>query len=259
MTKLVLSTLLVLVCLSLLLFIFTFMPVTYDDWVRFLRPAARRWRRPYVRGAYNPPWLFLFLHPLAVLPERVGAGVLMVLSLGIVAAYTRTPWKTLLVGVSAPMVSLFTLGQVDTLMLAGLMAPGWVGMPLLMTKPQGVFLSALCRIDARAVVSVALVLMLSVLVWGRWWEHALDGTRVVGSKHDVSPFPFGIPAGILALWFGLRQRSDALLCLASLCFTPYFQMSSTLPAVAASVRETRSRVGALAIVFLSWAYWLLRL
>lgn len=257
MTKLIVSAFVVLVSLLLLLFVFTFLPVTYDDWVRFLRPAALAWHSPYVPGVYNPPWLFLLLHPLALLPERVGAGALMTLSLAIVAAYTGTPWKTLLVGLSAPMVSLFTVGQVDALMLLGLMAPAVVGMPILMTKPQGVFLALLRRIDGRSVLSVAVLLALSVLVWGRWWDHTLDGSRVVGSRHSVSPFPFGIPAGILALWLGLRRRSDGLLCLASPCLAPYFQMSSMLPAVAALVREARSRAGALAILLLSWAYWFL--
>lgn len=247
----------VLACLALLILIFTFLPVTYQDWLNYLRPASLEWRSPYRGGVFNPPWLFLMLHPLALMPPRLGAGVLMTLSLVVVAVYAKSPWKTLMIGSSAPMVALFTLGQVDALLLLGLASPGGLGVPLLMMKPQAVFLTLLPRINRRSVAVTALVVLLSMFVWGPWWSHLLAGRAVVGSAHNVSLFPWSAVAGFALLWGGIRRDSDALLCLASLCFCPYYQITSVLPAVAAAVREARDPRWSIAAWLGSWAYLLL--
>ena len=50
------------------------------DWVTNLRPATLaflRLQNPYlVHGTFNPPWLFILLAPLAILPEAIGGGLL---------------------------------------------------------------------------------------------------------------------------------------------------------------------------------------
>jgi hypothetical protein len=57
------------------LLIFAHLPVTYMDWIESFRPAAMEWQAPYRPGIYNPPWLYIILHPIAWLEPRLGAGV----------------------------------------------------------------------------------------------------------------------------------------------------------------------------------------
>jgi len=48
-----------------------YFPVTYGDWWDFFRPAALSLPNPYqVKGVLNPPWTFVLLYPLALLPGR---------------------------------------------------------------------------------------------------------------------------------------------------------------------------------------------
>lgn len=242
------------VCVSVLivLFLFTFLPVTYKDWIHTLRPAALNWRSPYQSGIFNPPWLFLILHPLTLLPPRVGAGLLMFLSMVVVAAYVGSPKKTLVVALSAPMVVLFTLGQVDALVLLGLMIPNGLGLPFLLMKPQGVFLATARRINGRSLIFTLVIILASVMVWGFWWQD-IRGTPI-NAPYNVSFFPYSVVVGFILLYVGLKRNSDALLCLASLCFSPYFMITSMLPAVAAVILETDDKRWWTIAVLGSWLY-----
>ncbi|MFQ5576490.1 MAG: hypothetical protein ACE5G8_05820, partial [Anaerolineae bacterium] len=225
------------------LVLLTLLPVTYKDWADTFRPAALHWPTPYFQPGliFNPPWLFPALYPIALLPERLGAGLLMLLSLAVLGVYLGSPKKFLVVVFSAPMITLFTLGQIDVLMLLGLMIPGGLGLPILLVKPQGVFLAALRRINRRSVAVTAAVVVLSVAGWGFWWQKIIGYDPNAVHNNNVSIFPYGVLAGIVLLYYGLKRNSDAMLCFASLCLTPYFMITSMLPALAALVRETDDR------------------
>lgn len=247
----------VVVCSAILLvlFLFTYLPVTYMDWMEFLRPAATEWQAPFRPGVFNPPWLFLILHPFTWLDPRLGAGLLVVISLLIVGAYVGTPKKALFVTCSAPLIVMVTLGQIDGLILLGLMIPGEIGLLWLLMKPQGVFLTALPRINLRSVTVVILVLILSILLWGFWWQDILHTRSLFNGSQNASLFPYTILPGFLPLYLGLKRKSDALLCLASLCFSPYFMLTSMLPAVAAIVRESDDKRVWFVTVLGSWVYF----
>ncbi len=236
------------------LVLFAFLPVTYKDWLTVFRPAALRWLAPYSPPGlvFNPPWLFPFLHPLAILPPRWGAGLLMLLSVVVVSLYVRSPLKLLVVVLAAPMSTLFALGQLDGLLLVGLMLPIEWGIPFLLLKPQGVFLLILRRLNRRAVVVAALALLASVAGWGFWWQNILGFQP--NQTVNLSLFPYSLLIGLPLLYFGWKRNSDALLCLASLCFVPYFMITSALPAVAALVKETDDRRVWGAVIVVSWVY-----
>ncbi len=145
-------------------FLFANLPVTYNDWLDFFRPAALHWRNPYSGFIFNPPWIFPLLYPLALLPYRAGAGLLMIISVVAVAMYVGSPKKTLVVALSVPMVVLITLGQLDALLLFGLMIPKGLGLPILVLKPQGVFLTMFRRLNRWSISVMLLILLLSFLV-----------------------------------------------------------------------------------------------
>ena len=243
----------ILIVLSLLIFL----PVTYKDWVVSFRPSALTWQNPYHGLTFNPPWLFLFLNPIAALPPRVGAGTLMLISFVIIALYVRSPVKTFFVALSAPMIVLLTLGNIDGLVILGLLVPYWMSLPFLMIKPQGVFLTAIKRLGFWSICFAVFFLFISVFVWGFWWQDISSLNTPVNAEYNLSAFPYSVVPGLLLFVLGLRKKSDAYLCFASLCFSPYFMITSLLPAVAASLRETRDKRIWFGIVMGTWVYYFL--
>ncbi|MFC1976487.1 hypothetical protein ACFLXQ_08810, partial [Chloroflexota bacterium] len=202
--------------------LFARLPVTYQDWSHTFRPAALHWQDPYYRESrvFNPPWIFPVLYPLALLPNRVGAGLLIIVSVIAVTMYTGSIKKTLIVAASAPMAVLIALGQLDALLLFGLVIPYGLGIPILVAKPQAVFLTILPRLNRWSILFTLLVFALSIFIWGDWWTNIIG--HQLNVRANMSLFPYTIILGIPLAFWGLRRKSDALLCLGSLCFAPYF-------------------------------------
>jgi hypothetical protein len=253
----VVKAVIILVSVVIVVIVLVYLPVTYQDWVESFRPAALSWENPYQGLTFNPPWLFLLLYPLAILPARVGAGLLMFISFVIIAGYVRSPIKTLLVSLSAPMIVLLTLGNIDGLIVLGLLLPYGISLPFLMIKPQGVFIASLKRISFWSILMMLLMIGASIFIWGFWWKDITTLSTPVSAPYNVSSFPYSVIPGLLLLIYGLRKKSDALLCYASLCFSPYFMITSLLPAVAASLRETRRKWIWAAVILGSWGYYFL--
>ena len=249
----------VIICVALVftVLIFTMLPVTFMDWMDSFRPTAANLETPYGPGIFNPPWLFVILHPLTWFDPRVGASLLIVISLVIISIYVKAPKKVLLVACSAPLIALVTLGQIDGLIILGLMLPAEIGLVWLMMKPQGVFLTALRRLSPRSIIIAGSILVLSVLVWGFWWQDLLLFRSLTDTGHNVSLFPYTMLLGLPLIYLGLKRNSDALLCLASLSFSPYFMITSTLPAVAAIVRESEDRRVWFITITGSWVFFFL--
>lgn len=238
-------------------YLFAHLPVTYQDWVVAFRPAALHWTDPYYEGwrIFNPPWMFPFLYPVALMPPAVGGGLLMLISVIAVAWYVRSPVKTIFVICSISMMGLMTLGQLDAFLLFGLMLPRGFGIPILLLKPQGVFLTILPRLNRWSVLFTASVVGLSALVWGFWWIHIWGNQPNVNV--NISLFPYSVVPGLILAFYGLKRKSDALLCVASLCIAPYFMAHSMLPAVASLIKETDDWRWWAATVVGSWAYFLI--
>jgi hypothetical protein len=251
--RLTAKTLYVAMAIFLAYLVFTHLPVTSRDWQTF-RKAALLWPDPYYREAmiFNPPWLFLLLYPLAALPHPAGVGVLIMISILAVALYTGSAKKAFFVAASAGLGGIIVLGQLDALLLYGLLIPYGLGIPLLLTKPQGVFLAIIPRLNRWSMLLTLLVMGISVLVWGEWWWHIL--AHQPNPKGNLSLFPYSIVLGIPLVYWGLKRKSDALLCSASLCFAPYFMAHSLLPAIAAIIRETDDWRWWSALVVGSWLY-----
>ncbi len=235
---------------------FSFLPIPYKDWITVFRPAALNLADPYFNTGrvFNPPWLLALLYPLAILPPRLGAGILMTISMLGIIFYVKSPLKIAAVILSAPVTVLFLLGQLDGLSLWALMIPYGLGLPFIIAKPQGVFLTGIHRLNAKSVGVTVGLFVLSVLIWGAWWQN------IIGYRPDqtvnLSLFPYSIPFGIAFFYFGWKQKSDTLLALGSLCFSPYFMITSTLPAVAGVIKNSKNwRVWVLVVV-ISWVYML---
>ncbi len=240
----------------MLWFIFANLPVTFKDWVDVFRPAALHLVNPYEQSGlvFNPPWIFPLLYPFAWLPHPAGAGLMLLVSMALIALYVESPQKMVLMILSAPVIVLITLGQLDCFLLLGLILPQDLGIPLLLAKPQGVFLTILPRFNRWSILWLGGVVCLSILIWGFWWQHILD--HQPNQSVNLSLFPYSLPFGLLLAYWGLKNRHDALLCLASLCFAPYFMITSLVPALAGFMRETEDWRWQVTLVLGSWGYYL---
>ena len=236
-------------------FILSLWPHDPIDWTGSFLPAARAFYGPYTTDATqevcNPPWLYPVLWPIAVWPTALSIGMLYLVSLIAIAVYVKTPGRIVAVIAAAPLWGVLWYGQIDALLLLALVAPAAIGLPFILVKPQGIFLTVLNgRLTYKSLLVTLLVLTASFLIWGGWpamLQRPAEGL-------NASLFPYSIPFGVVFLALGLRYKSDALLCLASLCISPYVQYHSMLPAVAAGIRETKGWKYWLPIIIASWAY-----
>ena len=237
-------------CLVVALYYF---PVPYGDWRVFFRPAALSLPNPYqVKGILNPPWTFVLLYPLALLPGRWGGVAIAFLSIIAIALFLRSPAKLLAMSASAPFIFVMILAQLDALVLYGLMLPASLGPLLILIKPQGALLTVLNRISRHSLFVITGALMISILVWGFWPAEMLRAGLVPDELRNASFFPYSLPLAPILLFWGLRKKSDALLCWATLCASPFFQIHSMLPAIACTIRETNDWKIWTFLAILSW-------
>lgn len=233
--------------------------VEASDWKLYYQPAGRSLYTPYSTGGiYNPPWLFPIIAPLTWLPSQVGAAMLAALTLTVLIGYVKDWPKVIALLLSAPVLATIANGQVDIIPLLGIIGPAWCSLPLLTIKPQGVFLTALKRLDRKSVGFMAAILAGSFLVWGMWPAEIANMPR---TSHNRSLFPWSlvVTVGILA-WLRANPKSrqaDALLCVASLAAFPYWGLHSMLPATTLAIKNTESHAGCAAICACTWmcALW----
>lgn len=228
--------------------------VEASDWKLFFQPAGQHLLSPYsLGGIYNPPWLIAMIAPLAWLPTKIGAAMLASLTLTVLIGYVKDWPKIVALLLSAPVLATICNGQVDIFPLLGMIGPTWCSLPLIAVKPQGVFLTALKRLDRKSIAFMAAILAVSFLVWGMWPAEIVNMPR---TSHNRSLFPYSliVTAAILA-WLRSKPESryaDALLCVASLAAFPYWGLHSLLPAVTLLIKNTESRAGCAAICVCSW-------
>jgi hypothetical protein len=242
-------------CLIFLVLFFYFLPVSYQDWMKSFFGSASNLAEPYGPNAFNPPWLYVLIHPLTWFGEKLGVCLLMVITLAILCLYLREPAKVFAIGISAPLIVLFSLGQIDGLVLLGFLVPAEFAPVLFMMKPQGIALACLRRISKRSIAIGATFLLLSFIIWGNWIMNASRFRHLAGGSQNVSFFPYLVPLGLWLAYQGVRKQSDPLLCGASLCISPYFMITSMLPLTATIINETDDkRIWAL-VVTVGWIYF----
>jgi hypothetical protein len=155
----------------------------------------------------------------------------------------------ILVMTSPPMLEVMLNGQVDPLVLLGLVTGSWL---LILIKPQVVGMALVDhlmrgRIQWTAVATV----LLSFALYGLWFLIP-DNSRVILTHVDFSPFPYALPLG-LGLFLMARLRRDLYLAALSTIFvTPYIGANSLL-VYSAVITSRYGRVVAIAWTAAMWA------
>jgi len=224
------------------------------DWNDHFRPGALNLVNPYADPEnYSPPWLFVFLWPIAILPPWLGEGVLILATLAIVYKFMGDTERFLWACATMPLLAVIIFGQVDAIALLALMAPPELALVFMAAKPQGVLLAGIKRINKRSIAILLAISLISIIIWGPWFLQSLD---VTGMRHNLSPFPWGLPVAAVVLWWQWRRGfdSDTALCFATLMIAPYFWHVSLLPLVCCFIKKTDDRRLWALVVIASWAY-----
>jgi hypothetical protein len=190
----------------------------------------------------NPAWLAVALIPLAILPEHIGWALLCALTLGAAILVLRH-WssdsapglvKPVLVLTSPAMFYTLMHGEIDVLIIAGVLLPAEWWLLTALTKPQ-VALALALGIPLRKWVRAGLILLVVLvisLVFAGWWPPRLlhQPTPFRNATHNLwfGLWPFQVPAGVALAVKGLQHKDDRFLIAASPFLSPYAATSSLI-------------------------------
>jgi hypothetical protein len=206
------------------------------DWKRFFRPAILSMlsgASPYGQGAYNPPWVFILLSPLAFLPPHLGSVIMFVLTFfaygAVLFRLGVKPWLALLILTSFPVIEGADAGNVDWMIALGFVLPPQIGLFLVLAKPQMGFGIAVywlveayrrggTREVARVFSPVTAALIFSFFVYGLW---PLSFGEVTFHPWNMAIWPVGVFIGIPILVFAIRRTQPCLSLASSPFLSPY--------------------------------------
>jgi hypothetical protein len=216
------------------------------DWHGAFRPAALAFLRgesPYnTDGFIYPPWTALLLLPIAVFPETVGRALLFFAYLFSVAftAYKLggNRISILFILISPPVLHGLLNGNIDGLVVLGLVLPPWLGLFLLVIKPQVsyaailyLFITTLKKEKItgaiRVFAPVSIMYALSLAVFGLW---PIKFNSTISFPWNASLWPLSIPIGLVLLISSIRNNNFHHSIVASPFLSPYVLLHSWIGA-----------------------------
>lgn len=245
----VIATVLILISFVALVYAaYTFLPVHEDanppetwgfsvDWKGCIRPDTLKLlsgSSPYTQGCgLNPPWTYLLLAPIALLPPALGAAVMFVFTYVIYALALRALGAKplmILAYIFCPLV-LFNAqnGNIDFLPVLGMILPPWLGLFFLAIKPQiGAGLALFWIVEAwrstaRLIAPVTVAYFLSFVVFGLY---PLRLVHMLEDPFNASIFPFGLLFGVPLLVYALVKRQKLISIAATPLLAPYINVHS---------------------------------
>jgi len=238
------------------------------DWHGAFRPgslAILRGDNPYqTPGFIYPPWTSLILLPFAIFPEHIGRALLFV---AYFAAVGYTAHKLGGNRVSIPFVLLsppvlhgLLNGNIDGLIVLGFVLPPWLGLFLLVIKPQISYIYVIylfiqtLRTEKfvgvlRMFAPVTVAYLLSLIFFGLW---PIQFAETVQFSWNASLWPLSIPIGLALFVAAIRNRESRFSIAASPFMSPYVLLHSWVSPLLAIVQfpyETIAAVLGLWIVF----------
>lgn len=246
----------ILIIIVLIIFIFaayTLLPVHENatppdswgwgiDWktnIRFAAIDLISGRTPYTSfERCYPPWIYLFVSPLAALSPELATAVLIVLTFAVylfVILHLKADKLTAI----AFMLNLFIFrnaknANLDFLAVLGFALPPQIGLFFVLSKPQiGIGIALYWLVEAwrkgrireiiRVFAPVTLAYGLSFLVYGLW---PLKVMGMVNGVDNSSLWPFGIPVGLFLLYKAIHDRNQLFAMGASPFIAPYVNITS---------------------------------
>lgn len=238
------------------------------DWNIAFYPASKlllQGQNPYFVGRLHiPVWGLIPLIPFVLLGHDLGGLLLFFFNL-FTYAYVGYRLKgkpvALLALLLSPLVfyNLF-LGNIDSLVLWGLLLPPPVGLFLIVIKPQigigvvvyiarATWLEGGWRKLLLTFAPVTAALAISFLVLGNWVANTSED--VVTAYWNFSFFPWSVPIGLAILIWAMARRKLALSLSASPFLAPYISVGSWFVLFMGLLENNLAMVGA------SFGLWLL--
>lgn len=189
-------------------------------------------------GYYYPPWLTVLLVPLSVIPLNLGWAIMNTLSIGTIVIlglrYDLNPIKIMLVLFSPALFYNFIQGQLDAIVLLGVLLPRAWWLVVAPLKPQsslGLAIGVLTRPNIwwRAALIGGIVFGLSLLFFGIWPLAVLDQTRAITrSNHNVwtGMWPLSLIFGVGISCAAYNQDDERWFLASSPFLMPYATLAS---------------------------------
>ncbi len=222
-------------------------PAGFDLRTAF-RPAVLsmlKLENPYhsVAELFNPPWTFLLLAPVALLPERLGIATMFVLNF---FAYGFLAYR---LGAKPLALAAFVLnplvigngfdGNIDWIPALGFILPPQIGLFFVLAKPQiGAGVAIFWLFEAyregkikevvRIFAPVTIAFLLSLVIFGLW---PLKSTMMPHNQYNMTLFPWSIPVGLGLLVLAITKRKFWFSVAAAPLLSPYLAMRSYAPAL----------------------------
>lgn len=193
---------------------------------------------PYDAAAYSSaPWGIIPLIPLALLPPRLAHGVYFAACMFVLAYLAwhlkASPVTIAALFLSPTAIATLLVGNLDSIVVTGMLLPPVAGLLLLLIKPQigaGVALyyfldfmrTKRFLVAVKTFLPAAAALVTGLVLFPVWYERM---SNLPGNPWNRSLFPYSIPAGLLLLWLALRNRNPYF----ALASTPFFAPYLTFP------------------------------
>lgn len=245
--------LIVLTFFMLVWFVYTYLPVHENanppltwgfsvDWKGCIRPDTLKLisgHSPYAEGCgLNPPWTYLLLAPIALLPPDLGAAVIFVITYFVYTLVLfRRGAKPLMIAAGALCAFVFVNaknGNIDWMPVLGFILPPQIGLFFLLIKPQiGAALALFWLVESwrigklreviRVFAPVTFAMLISFAIYG---FYPLKLTKMPNDPYNSSLWPFGLLIGIPLLFQAIRSRKDHYAIGAAPFLAPYVNIHS---------------------------------
>jgi hypothetical protein len=216
-----------------------------DDWTIFYETSRRvlsgqgLYAEPTsVTYFSNPPWLAVLLSPFGLLSLELSRAVFsvmtLVLALILAIRLQLGPVKLVFVLLSPPMIYILLHGQVDILVLAGLLLPQEWWLIVGLAKPQ-VAIGPIFGIKRNKFLRVLLVsagvFLLTFLWFGNWPATLLKQPgQFIYEGHNIwrGFWPYQAIMGVFLILLALKRKDERFFVASSPFLSPYAATSSLI-------------------------------
>jgi hypothetical protein len=200
------------------------------DWQTWNITTISDIQSPYSMHDFTGMPFAFFVLPHALLQVSLGNAINLTLNIMVMVLvarkYAGAQWHiAIAIAMTSPMfANLLMSNNIDWIPLAAFLVDDWLAYPLLAMKPQVLAGAAIIRFKRNPYVVRLLplfaMLIMSVLLWGAWWQHLGNGLTAL--PWNFAPFPYMIPMGVYLLWFAWKQDDEIIAAASTGFFVPYF-------------------------------------
>lgn len=177
------------------------------------------WRMFFAKGLVSPVWTPWTVVIIRFLNYSLVVAITLYSIIVRAYRYNKSPYPMALAILSLPTLWVLYLGNLDGIVLLGLLVLP-LGAPLALMKPQ---LSAFALLaNKKHIIAGIIWFLISLMIWGLWPLNLLTVLTPEWKTHwiqDITLFPWGLIIAIPLLWFS-RGDQDLLMAAGSFA-TPH--------------------------------------